>query len=112
MDRFPNFFIVGAPRAATTTLYDYLKRTEGIFMSPKKEPHYFSQSISTKQAPHAIRDKKKYLSLFKNVQNEKAVGEASASYLWDPLAPKLIHHHVPNAKIIIMTLHFLRSAFF
>jgi len=102
LEKWPNFFIVGAPRAGTTTLYDYLKRTEGVFMSPKKEPHYFSQAISHTKAPHAIRDKKKYLSLFNGVKNEKAVGEASSSYLWDPLAPQLIHKQFPEAKIIII----------
>jgi len=102
MEKWPNFFIVGAPRAGTTSLYDYLKRTKGVFISPKKEPHYFSQSIPLTQAPHAIREKKKYLFLFKKVKNEKAIGEASASYLWDPLAPQLIHNHIPHAKIIII----------
>jgi len=42
MEVWPNFFIVGVPRAGTTTLHDVLNRTEGIFMSPRKEPHYFS----------------------------------------------------------------------
>ena len=102
MEKWPNFFIVGAPRAGTTTLYDYLKRTDGVFMSPKKEPHYFSQGIPHAKAPHAIRDKKKYLSLFNGTKNEKAVGEASSSYLWDPRAPQLIHKQVPEAKIIII----------
>jgi len=101
MEKWPNFFIVGTPRAGTTTLYDFLKRTEGVFMSSHKEPHYFSSIESSSLYPPPIRDKKKYLSLFNKVKKEKAVGEASTSYLWDPNAPKLIHEDIPNAKIII-----------
>jgi len=102
LERWPNLFIVGAPRAGTTSIYDYLNRTEGVFMSQKKEPHYFSQSIPHSMVPHAIRDKKKYLALFKKAKIEKVIGEASSSYLWDPLAPQLIHKQIPEAKIIII----------
>jgi len=42
VDVLPNYLIVGAPRAGTTTLYDYLNRTKDVFMSLEKEPHYFS----------------------------------------------------------------------
>ena len=101
MDVLPNFFIVGAPRAGTTTLYDFLKRTDGIFMPSRKEPHYFSSIESSYVYPPPIRNKKKYLALFKKVKGEKAIGEASTSYLWDPNSPKLIHGVIPNAKIIV-----------
>lgn len=101
MEKWPNFFIVGAPRAGTTTLYDFLKRTEGVFMSPRKEPHYFSSIEPSSLYPPPIHDKKKYLDLFNKVKTEKVVGEASTSYLWDPEAPKLIHKVIPNAKIIV-----------
>ena len=38
----PNFFIVGAPKAGTTSLYHYLDQHPDIYMSPIKEPCYFS----------------------------------------------------------------------
>jgi len=102
MDRWPNFFIVGADKAGTSSLYSYLKEIPGIFMSPIKEPNYFS----VKTMPHndllkTIRDKKKYLALFKNVKDEKILGEASSSYLADPDAANLIHQVSPKAKILI-----------
>jgi len=103
MEKWPNFFIVGAPRCGTTFLYHYLKQIPGIYMSPVKEPGYFSVSIDPKlKLTKPIRDKKKYLKLFKGVKDEKAIGEASPSYLWDPKAPKLIHDTVPDAKIIMI----------
>jgi len=101
METWPNFFIVGAPKAGTTSLYAYLKNVPGIYMSPIKEPNYFSVSTHFKLGKKPIRDKKKYLSLFKKVKDEKIIGEASPSYLSDPEAPKLIHQTVPNARILI-----------
>jgi len=102
MEKWPNFFIVGAPRAATTSLDDLLKKGEGIFMPSHKEPHYFSSIKSSQLYPPPIRDKKKYLSLFKKAPNGALRGEASTSYLWDPTTPKLIHQTIPEAKIIII----------
>ena len=102
MERWPNFFIVGAPKCATTSLYEYLKQTPGVYMSPVKEPNFFSRIDLVYLDPPPIRDKKKYLALFKKVKNEIAIGEASTTYLRDPQAAKLIHDTVPKARIIVM----------
>ena len=102
MERWPNFFIVGAPRSGTTSLYEYLKDVPEVFLSPVKEPNYFNPSVDDDLfLSKPIRDKTKYLNLFKNVNKEKAIGEASPTYLWDPKTPKLIHDVVPDARIII-----------
>ena len=37
----PNFFIVGAQKAGTTSLYQYLNQHPQVYMSPRKEPHFF-----------------------------------------------------------------------
>ena len=37
-----DFFIVGAPKAGTTSLYHYLNQHPKISMSSVKEPNYFS----------------------------------------------------------------------
>ncbi len=103
MEVWPNFFIVGAPKAATTSFYYYLNRIPTIFMSPLKEPHYFSTIVMLDDhTAKPIRDKQKYLSLFKKVKNEKIIGESSTSYLSDPKTPKLIHQVAPFARIIII----------
>ena len=104
MEKWPNFFIVGAPKAGTSSLYTYLDSIPGIFMSMPKEPNYFSVktiSENSHTVMKPIRDKSKYLDLFKKVKDEKIIGEASPSYLSDPEAPKLIHEIAPEAKIII-----------
>lgn len=40
----PDFFIIGAMKAGTTTLYEYLCRHENVFGCPNKEPGFFSRS--------------------------------------------------------------------
>jgi len=102
MERWPNFFIAGVPRAGTTSLYYYLKDIPEIYMSPEKEPNYFSIKTIPEDHPMVpIRNKRKYLELFKNVKDEKIIGEATPDYLADPDAPKLIHEVSPKAKILI-----------
>ena len=102
MERWPNFFIVGAPKTGTTSLYWYLSEVPGIYMPPIKEPNYFSVSLDIRfRATKPIRDKNKYLSLFKKVKDEKIIGDASPQYLFDPQAPKLIHQVAPDARILI-----------
>jgi hypothetical protein len=99
---WPNFFIVGAQKAGTTSLYHYLKEIPGVYMSRVKEPAYFAPNYVRRDPGRFLRDKKEYLRLFENAMGYIAVGEASPSYLWDPDAPKLIHQTVPYARIIMI----------
>jgi len=97
--RRPDFFIVGAARSGTTSLWQYLKQHPKVFMPEdelNKEPAYFSEKGYT-------LGYKKYLLLFKGADNSHArVGEASTAYLTDPSSAKRIYDFLPNAKIIIM----------
>ena len=42
----PDFFIVGAPKCGTTSLYYYLRQHPQIFMPDYKEPHYFGKDLN------------------------------------------------------------------
>jgi hypothetical protein len=101
-EAWPNFFIVGAPKAGTTSLYYYLKEIPGIYMSPIKEPNYFVRHAVQGGSFDLIQDKAEYLRLFRKSDRCVAIGEASSTYLWDPDSPKLIHEAVPHARIIIL----------
>ncbi len=111
METWPNFFIVGAPRAGTTSMYEFLKKTPGVYMSSIKEPHFFSSFNSRYMFGNPIRDEKKYLALFKNVKDENAIGECSTSYLWDSQSCNLIHKTIPNARIVIILRDPIQRAF-
>jgi len=108
---WPNFFIVGAPKAGTTSLYLYLKKTPSIYMSPVKEPRYFSPKSAKRSSMSRVKNKNNYLDLFKGVKDEKAIGEASSVYLRDEESPELIKKTIPNAKIIIILRNPIHRAF-
>lgn len=104
-ENWPNFFVVGAAKAGTTSLYEYLKQHPQVYMSPVKEPHFFSRVgalAGDNRFVRAITDENEYLALFRYAMDYKAIGEASPSYLWDDHAPYRIKQKVPDAKIIIL----------
>jgi len=101
---WPNLFIVGAPRAGTTSIFQYLKEIPQIFTPHKKEPNFFnSYTVRDKGTTFLkpIRDKDSYLKLFENATDKMYLCEATTHYLFDPVCPKLIHNVSPNSKIII-----------
>jgi hypothetical protein len=127
--KLPNFFIVGAPKAGTTSLYAYLDQHPQVYMSPLKEPSYFAfemrpENFSAQLRPRIDREMRAledylrsdmrekrfgglvsswddYLKLFRNVSDEIAIGEATACYLWSQTAPRNIAACIPHAKIVI-----------
>jgi hypothetical protein len=127
--KLPNFFIVGAPKAGTTSLYAYLDQHAQVYMSPLKEPHYFAdefhlENFSEEDRPRVAREIRAlqeylrgdmrqkrfggfvftwedYLRLFQNASDEIAVGEATPCYLWSKSAAGNIAARIPHAKIIM-----------
>jgi hypothetical protein len=126
----PNFFVVGAGKAGTTSLYHYLQQHPHIYMSPVKEPCFFASELragnlskdfarhverQTRDLPRylgdglpvkplgwLVSDWDDYLRLFQKVRDEKAIGEATASYLWSETAAANIHARIPHARIIMI----------
>lgn len=97
--RWPDFFIVGAPRCGTTALSEYLKQHPNIFMPKMKEPHFFGKDLKFR-IPRI--SKVKYLELYKNREENMIAGDASVMYLMSKTAASEIKSQCPNAKIIIM----------
>jgi hypothetical protein len=109
-----DFFIVGAPKAGTTSLYHYLNEHPQVEMSSQKEPDYFSDKAIHEQGMYYGKNRvdtlDKYESLF--VQKESVVyGEASVSYLFYDNVAEDIKKYNPKAKIIIMLRNPIERAF-
>jgi hypothetical protein len=126
--RLPTFFVAGAPKAGTTSLYHYLAQHPQVYMSPVKEPTFFGAAdiLSSPQRSlileRAVRGRgplrryltgahayaplvlewDDYLALFQNVHEEIAIGEASVSYFWQPSAARAIHARLPGARLVFM----------
>lgn len=96
---YPNFFIVGAPKCGTTSLATWLDEHSQIFMSPRKEPYFYSSDIKN---PNAVRSRAAYERLFKDAERKHlAVGEASTDYMYSRIAIPQILKEIPNAKFIV-----------
>lgn len=91
----PNFIIIGAAKSGTTSIYHYLKQHPQIFMCPIKEPNFFSSNPCN----YTIKE---YENLYKGTIDEKAIGEASPSYLRSYETPMKIKQLIPHCKIIII----------
>jgi len=101
-----DFFIVGAPKSGTTSLYNYLDQHHSITMSSVKEPNYFScteiedQKLYYKTKHISTLDK--YHSLFNFKNGSCLFGEASVSYLYYKDIASRIKNYNEDAKIIII----------
>jgi hypothetical protein len=90
----PNFLIVGASKAGTTTLYEWLLRHPEVFMSRSKEPSYFVEGYGVSFS--------QYFQLFETGRGKKAIGEASSIYLEFPLSAQWILEILGQVKIIMI----------
>jgi Sulfotransferase domain len=97
--RWPNLFVAGAGKAGTTTLWRQLGRHPEIWMSPVKEPNFFSGV--TYPLNEDVHDEADYLRLFAPGTRRPYRGEASNSYLWTESTPERIRGVSPDARILI-----------
>lgn len=93
--RTPDFFIPGAAKSGTTSLFEYLGGHPSIFVPGQKEPGYFSACRPMQEPGH-------YAELFKRADPSQIIGEASTAYLPSPYSAERIAEVCPEAKIIIM----------
>jgi hypothetical protein len=103
--KLPNFFIVGAAKSGTTSLYQHLAAHPQVYLSPIKEPDYFCKD-RIPQPTDRRRGKaaawNDYVRLFEEVRDEKAIGEASVTYLCSRRAAQEIYASLPNSRIFVI----------
>lgn len=111
----PNFLVLGAAKAGTSALYEYLRQHPAIFLSPTfKELRFFAYDghppnyrgpgdiESNRQTTSSLQA---YGAHFDAVRRETAIGEVSPVYLYSERAPACIRRYVPEAKLIVMLRH-------
>lgn len=106
----PNFLIIGAGKSGTSSLYQYLRRHPQIYMPNNKEPKFFAyegEKIDFRGpkdnallVPTIVTEIEAYKKLFRDAQDEIALGEASPIYLRSAKACERIKHYIPEAKLI------------
>lgn len=125
MARTANFFLVGAPKAGTTSLQRALATHPQVFLSPIKEPCHFCTDVQVQlgavfdrqsridlaayldapvRAPlhlHLVRARSDYARLFDDAGDDAlVVGECSTFYLSSRDAARNIHDYNPDARIV------------
>jgi hypothetical protein len=95
----PNFLIIGAGKAGTTSLYHYLRQHPQIFMSRIKETNFFAFDGQRDTERFSIRTLDAYTALFSAAAGERALGEASPSYLVYAAAVGRIRQRLPGVKL-------------
>jgi len=96
--RFPDFYVLGAPKAGTSSLAQYLDERSDVFVSKPKEPRYFAEDFSDRP----IKEDRSYLDLFKDAPADALLGEATTDYLASEVAVDRILAVRPDAKFIAM----------
>jgi Sulfotransferase family len=113
-DIWPNFFLVGAAKAGTTSIYAYLSQHPAVFFPAIKEPHFFTEVRPAAELQfliEAITERDAYLRLFAKSKGHTIIGDASPSYLWHPEVPRRIRQVAPDAKIGIILRDPVERAF-
>jgi sulfotransferase family protein len=80
-DRLPDFLVIGAMKAGTTSLYHYLAAHPEIFMASVKELDFFVAGANWR------RGLSWYARQFDTAGDATVAGEASTAYTKDPIVP-------------------------
>jgi len=96
----PNFLIVGAQKAATTALYEYLLQHPSIAGGVTKEVHFFDHRFLSGVPWY----KSNFLAFNQGVGSSEnsIMGEASPYYLAHPFVPERVHTACPDVKLIVL----------
>lgn len=100
--RLPDFVIIGAMKAATSTLHRQLSAQPGIFMTEPKEPNFFSDAEQWSQGMGWYRN------LFAAAPEQALCGEASTHYTKLPDYPDALPRlraAIPSARLIYIMRH-------
>ena len=99
-DSLPNFLIIGAAKAGTTTLFDLLKQHPKVYLPFNKEPMFFSHDDNYRLGPEWYSR-----TYFRRAAPNPARGEATPHYLYwsDKVAPRIrqLYGQFPIKIIVI-----------
>ncbi len=112
-EKGPDFFVVGAPKSATSSLWAYLGQHPDIFVPrTPKESHFFSYP-EVAQAYYNrsyVTTSEEYEAVYEEMSSEKHAGDFSPSYLFYPNAAKRLKAYKPDARIIIILRNPIKRA--
>lgn len=100
----PHFFLCGAPKAGTTSVYHYLTEHPNVFMSDPKETWFFYGN--------SVGSLKKYSkTYFQEYDGEHAVGEGTPGYMGHSKVPARLARCVPDARLVFLLRNPIERAY-
>jgi len=100
----PAFIIVGAQKAGTTSLFNYLAQHPQLVPANDKEIHFFDGGLDS-GVDNFAKGYKWYREQFShknNLKSKQLTFEASPLYLFNPLVPGRMYSMLPDLKIIVL----------
>ena len=91
-----SFLIIGAQKAGTSALFEYLREVPALQLPAVKEAHFFDDEGVDWTAP----DYAPYHALFE--PDDRLCGEATPIYCYWPNAARRIHAYNPAMKLIML----------
>ena len=104
----PNFLIIGAARCGTTSVYSVLQTHPDVYLPANKrpEPHFFLKSEEFARGLSYYEER-----YFSASRGQKAIGEASTSYVYGADVPKRVHDALPAVRLVCMLRNPIERAF-
>lgn len=90
-----DFTVIGAQKAGTSALFQYLRKHPQVHVPLGKEIPFFSQDDRYERGYGAF-----VKEFFSGAPAENLWGTVSPQYMSDPLAPERIHEMMPEMKLI------------
>ncbi len=109
MQKYPDFFFIGAGKSGTSSIFNVLKLHPGIFLPDIKEPNFFNDSRLRPEQKHISQEK--YIALYKKAEDHQLLGDFSTRYFICSQAPQNIFMANKNAKILIILRDPLERAY-
>ncbi len=101
----PDFFVIGAQKAGTTTLHDWLSTQPNICLPAIKETHFFSRNDRFEQGYEW------YVKQFMANADSKIMGEVDPDYLFMPGVIEKMVQSVTCPKFIVILREPLKRAY-
>jgi hypothetical protein len=103
----PQFLIIGAARAGTTSLYSYLVRHPSVSAPTHKEIHYFDLNFERGRSWY-----RRHFPLdVPGIGHGAVSGEASPYYLFHPAVAARVQQSLPDAKLIALLRNPIERAY-
>lgn len=108
----PNFLVIGAAKAGTTSLHRYLGGHPEVFVPSRGEPSFFAHEGEPPRFSGPgdedwtfVTDLPRYRGLFDGSEGKVAVGEVSPRYLYFERSCERIKRHVPDVRLVAVLRH-------